>query len=228
MVIAVVTTVTLVLTVSPSEPAGFLQTLVALVNEEVRRVQSVTAEDDDSVAPVRRYADYVLGHGETVAEELENAEFGSFEVLPPVLDYNHSWKIYTARTLRTEYKDDPPLESRDALDDVVERLRFFGPAREYFKSQYFQWEVINASRVMLYTAMPALALAAYMILAFDPSGVTGETLGIADVVWVVSATFVVTLLPFGALLAFLLRMLTVVKRTLASGPFILRSTHEQR
>jgi|GEM_PF-760749 hypothetical protein len=43
---------------------------------------------------------------------------------------------------------------------------------------------------------------------------------------VVSALYVATLAPFAVLLAYLLRVLTVMKRTLAIGPFILRETEQ--
>ena len=57
-------------------------------------------------------------------------------------------------------------------------MRFFGPAREHFKTLYFQWEVIDIGRAMLYGAMPALMIAAYMVFVFTPTTIPGSVLGV--------------------------------------------------
>jgi hypothetical protein len=48
-------------------------------------------------------------------------------------------------------------------------------------------------------------------------------LGIDNLVWIVSAGSAAGSLPFLFLTAFILRLVTITKRTLAIGPFILRS-----
>jgi hypothetical protein len=75
----------------------------------------------------------------------------------------------------------------------------------------------------MYTALPALVVATGMILYVDdPNTVTGTTLGVDNVVWLVSAAVAVALVPFVLLLSYLLRIATVAKRTLAIGPFVLQ------
>jgi hypothetical protein len=61
-----------------------------------------------------------------------------------------------------------------------------------------------------------------MILAFDAGGISGTTLGLRNQYLFVSTVYTVTFAPFAILLAYILRILTVVKRTLTLGPFILR------
>jgi hypothetical protein len=58
------------------------------------------------------------------------------------------------------------------------------------------------------------------------NAVTGTTLGVDNLVWVVSFAFIITLSPFIILLSFIFRIATVAQRTLAMGPFILRETEE--
>jgi hypothetical protein len=141
------------------------------------------------------------------------------------LNYNYSLKIYEGRRLAHEHEDDLPDEAVDALDAVVKALEAFGVAREHVKTLYFEWELIDLSRVMAYTAVPALLVSAAAILYLDdPAAVPGTTLGVADLVWVVSAAITVALAPFALLLSYVLRLATVAKRTLAIGPFVLRST----
>ncbi|SER60289.1 hypothetical protein [Natrinema salaciae] len=212
--------------VSPIEPSRFLETLIETAEARAKTLnETVTGRaDSDQFDEIAAFTDGLVEHSRTVSDDLEGADFGSFETLLPVLNYNYSWKIFTARTLRDEYAESLSPEAVAAFDDLIESLRFFGPAREHFKTLYVQWEIINISRGVLYGAMPALAVAGYMMLEFDPARVTGTMIGINNAYLLVSALYVITLSPFAVLLAYLLRVLTVMKRTLAIGPFILRET----
>ena len=211
---------------TPAEPSRFLQLLIDLAETRARSLEAeVTAGDtareyDDVVA----YTDGVVEHSQEVKRDLDGAEFGSFQLLMPVLNYNYAWKIVAARNLRDRHAESLTDPVDDAFAELIEALRFFGPAREYFKTLYFQWEIINVSRAMLYGAMPALMVAAYVIFVFTPSTVTGSTFGISDALLFTNALYVLSLLPFVVLLAYLLRVFTVAQRTLAIGPFILRNT----
>jgi hypothetical protein len=209
--------------VSPPEPSGFLRTVVETITERATALGDVARADDGVDGSVVDYAEAVADHGETVADDIEGEEFGSFDVLLPILNYNYAWKVYAAKHLR-EANPEASLETKRAFDELLTGLRFVGPAREYVKSKYLQWEFINLSRVMLYTAMPALALSTYLLLVFDAAEIVGVTAGIPNSYLVVALAFTLTLFPFAVLLSFLLRMLTVTKRTLSIGSFILRST----
>ena len=100
----------------------------------------------------------------------------------------------------------------------------FGPAREHIKTLYFQWELINLSRYILYAAIPALLVSGIMITFVDATTFTGEILGIETLLWVVAITFTTTLVPFFLLTSYILRIATAAKRTLAIGPLILRDS----
>lgn len=147
-----------------------------------------------------------------------------------MINYNYSWKIHAARNLRAKYADSLSEEADESFDELIEALRFFGPAREHFKTLYVQWEIINISRGVLYGAMPALAIAAYMMLSFDAARLFGTTVfGIDAAFLFTSAMYVFTLSPFAVVLAYVMRVLTVIKRTLAIGPFVLgRPTSSNR
>lgn len=92
------------------------------------------------------------------------------------------------------------------------------------KTLYFQWELIGFSQWTLYTAVPALIVAGVMLGVVDAGTFPGETVGVANVVWVAGGAFAVTLVPFLLFVSYLLRILTVAKRTLAIGPPILRES----
>lgn len=212
--------------VSPAEPSRFLRTLIETADTRAKALNETVTESSDSerFEEIAEFTDGLIEHSQAVSDDLTGAEFGSFETLLPVLNYNYSWKIFAARILRDKHAQSVPEEAEQAFDDLIESLRFFGPAREHFKTLYVQWEIINISRGVLYGAMPALAIAGYMILEFDASKVAGTVFGVSTAYLLVSALYVLTLVPFAVLLAYLLRVLTVMKRTLSIGPFILRES----
>jgi len=62
------------------------------------------------------------------------------------------------------------------------------------------------------------------VIYVDADAISGVTLGVDHLVWLVSAMTTAALAPFMLLLSYVLRIATVAKRTLAVGPFILRDT----
>jgi hypothetical protein len=213
--------------ISPPEPSAFLRAIVEVAHDRGEAVREAVSEHRDE-AFRERTDDYVERLGEnadSVSERIEDARFGTFDVLSAALDFNYSWKIYAARRLRNEHAAELTEEAESAFDDLIEVLEIFGPAREHIKTLYFQWALIDLSRSILYASVPALVVAIGAILFLDdPGTVTGTTAGVDNVIWVVSAATTVALVPFMILLAYVLRIATVAKRTLAIGPFILRES----
>ena len=210
---------------SPPDPATFLQALVDNSAAVAADLEDAAADAPDSAREgIDELVDAVQVNADEVSDQLDGARFGTFSVVSAALNYNYSWKLYHARRLRNEYADDLSREAVEKLDQLVRTLAFFGPAREHVKTLYFQWELINLSRAMLYTAVPAIVVTTGSILYVDASAVTGTYLGVDAIVWTVSGLTALALMPFSVLAAYVLRIATVAKRTLAIGPFILRST----
>ncbi|AFK20337.1 hypothetical protein E6P09_13470 [Haloferax mediterranei ATCC 33500] len=214
--------------VAPPEPSAFLRALAESIAARARTVEETVSGDrapeTDAAARVREFASEVEGNAEAVAERLEGRQFGTFGVLSAALDLNYSWKMYQATRLRRVYEDDLPDETRAALSDLRDALELFGPAREHVKTLYFRWELVNLSRSMFYTAVPALVVSVGSILFLnDLSTVTGATLGVSNLLLVVAFVTAISLAPFSVLAAAVLRISTVAKRTLSIGPFVLRS-----
>jgi len=209
--------------VAPTEPSAFLRALVDATREQAETLRDAAPGGDAGDAVDDLAAD-VTGNAAVVDNQLADAEFGTFEVVGAVLDYNYSWKLYAAERLRAEHGDALSEPASDALDDLLETLRLFGPAREHFKTLYFQWELSELSRRLLYAAMPALGVSVAALLLFDPAQYPGTSFGVSHALVVVSAAATVAVLPFALLLAYILRIVTVTKRTLSIGAFVLRET----
>ena len=213
--------------VSPPDPASFLQAIVERAAAHGDRLlDSIEGNTDDRTREdLQIFVDELRKDAYTLGNELEDAQFGTFAVVNAAIDFDYSVKIYRARRLRSEHANALNDGARAALDDIVETLELFAPAREHFKTLYFQWELINLSRAVLYAAVPALVVTSAMILFVDNvASITGATLAVDNLVWTVAGATVVALLPFVLLLSYMLRITTVAKRTLAIGPFVLRTT----
>jgi hypothetical protein len=207
--------------VSPVEPSAFLRALVAATRERADALEETLSDPPDAVAA---YLDSVRGNADDVTERLDGARFGEFDVVSAVLDYNYSWKLYAGRRIRHDHGDGLDEDARETLSELVSTLELFGPAREYFKTLYFRWELSDLSRALLVVAVPALAVAVASLLFFDPRDLAGATLGVPDALLVLGVTTTLSVSPFAVLLAYVLRIVTVTKRTLSVGPFVLRET----
>ncbi|WP_222919834.1 hypothetical protein [Natrinema sp. SYSU A 869] len=212
--------------VTPPEPAAFLYELVDGVEEEANDLEQTVADDhgDEIQAKVSDYVDDAIENAQVVKDDLEDAQFGTFDVIWNALNFNYSRKIYDARKIRADYGDELSDDADDELDEMIEILKFFGPAREHFKTLYFQWELINLSRALLYISVPALVAMGLLMMYIDASALPGTTLSVDNLVWLTSAGFVIGIAPFVVFIVYILRIATVAKRTLAMGPFILRKS----
>ncbi len=202
----------------PAEPSAFLRKMVAETGARARRLGEAAGDDEE----IRRLVDSTVENASGVADALENAEFGGFDVVRLALDFNYSWKLYA--TTRLLDRDDLDGATREALDDLREALTLFGPAREHFKTLYFQSALIDLSRTVLYAAVPSLLVAVSTVLYFDVENYAGSLLGIDHEVLVVAAAVAVAIAPFAVLAAYVLRIATITGRTLSIGAFILRET----
>ncbi|MFC4447629.1 hypothetical protein [Halorussus aquaticus] len=214
--------------VTPPEPSAFMRELV----EETRSRATALRDDiaDNPDADLRDQTTDFVGelqaNADAVSDRLADAEFGSYDMLSAVLDFNYSWKIFRTRSLRNRHADSLTDDAEASFEDLEEVLRFFAPAREHFKTLYFQWELVDLSRGMLYSAVPALVVASSMIIYYDARAVPGATLGVSNDVLLTSLAVTVSAVPFMLLLSYILRIATVAKRTLAIGPFVLREVDQ--
>jgi hypothetical protein len=214
--------------VSPSRPAQFLRALVDVSAERAEALRDAIGEtaDEELTSAVDDLTESLVENANRVSEGLDDAKFGQFDVISSALNFNYSWKIFTARRIREHYGDSLDEEGTEALDSLVETLRLFGPAREHFKTLYFQWELINLSRRILVAALPALLVSGVMVIFFNDATYGLRIAGVETLVLVIALAATVATLPFLVLLAYVLRIATVTKHTLSIGPFILRETDD--
>jgi hypothetical protein len=211
-----------------ADPAQFLGQLLEATERRADALEAQLAENDDVELrqQVAEFLDSLRNNTDRVLDELDEAQFGTFDVLDASLNYNYDWKIYQIEYFTEAFSDSLDTDDREAFHDLETALTMFGPAREQIKTLYFQWELIDLSRYILYATVPALVVAGSMVAFVGGETFPGTTLGVPDITWVVGAAFTVALVPFLTFLSYILRIVFVAKHTLAIGPFVLRQSYK--
>lgn len=216
------------LAVAPSHPSEFLQALVKAVRRKALALEeALDAAGEDVRDEISDTIDAITEDADDAKEQLTEVQFGSFSVLNAALEFNYSQKVHSVRRFRNLYADSLSEEAAERVNELLDVLEFFGPAREDIKTLYFQWGLTNLSRGILYTGIPALVGTYFMILFFEPREFPEITFGIPDMLWIVSLGVTIGTLPFLVLVAYVLRIATVAKRTAAIGPLVLRTTDQE-
>jgi hypothetical protein len=212
--------------VAPADPSAFLRGLVEQTERRAAALQRLVAENDDRELreQVDEFVDSLRSNADAVSDQLEGAQFGTYDVLSAALDYNYSWKVYQVDRMSDEFASSLDEDERTAFAELKTALAMFGPAREHVKTLYFQWALVDLSQYILYAAVPALVVAGCMLTFVGGGSFPGTTLGVEDITWVVGAAFTVTTVPFLLFTSYILRIATVAKRTLAIDPLILRES----
>ena len=213
---------------SPADPSTFLLELVIACEERARDLQSNTmgASDQQLKNDIDELAESMIENAETVQDQLTGLSFGSFGVISAVLDFNYGRKIYEIEQLIAEHADVLDEAERERLDELKTALSMFAPAREHVKTLYFQWELINLSRQILYLSVPALLVAGVMVVVIEPASFPGSTLGVDNILWSIAGAFTFALLPFFLLVSYVLRLISIAQQTLAVEPLILRESEQ--
>ncbi len=208
---------------TPADPAAYLDGLIETSEQRAKTLRETLSETENQMLyeMVDEYVTDLLENAEHARNHLEDTDFGSFEVLSPALDYNYDRKMHDVRRIGMEYENSLSDEERNAFRDLLEALTMYGPVREYIKNLYIQWALVKLSRAILYAAVIALTVAGGMVVFVDSTTFSGAFLGIETVLWVVSAAFAISALPFLLFISYILRLSTLAKQTLSMGPLML-------
>lgn len=211
---------------SPSDPSAFLRQLVDVAQQRAVAVRESLSDvqSDQARWELEEFTESLVGNSETVREQLDGASFGSFDVLFAALNYNYGWKIFQVERIASDHSGELDEAIQDQLEDLKTALSLFGPAREHVKTLYFEWALVSLSQMILYSAVPALVVAGVMLAVVDAGTLPGSTHGVSHMTILIGAAFTVTLVPFLLFTSYVLRIVTIAKRTLAIEPLILRES----
>lgn len=116
-------------------------------------------------------------------------------------------------------EEDLEEQTREALEEVRERLRDYGALARYAKDLDLRWGLSRMSTSILLTSLPALSICAAMLLTYGP-GATAlwGTLGAGALV---AAAIFAAFVPLATFVSYTLRFVFFNEFTLPSGSFVL-------
>jgi hypothetical protein len=211
---------------SPADPSAFLRNLVDVSQDRAEAVRDGLGDiDSDQLQwEIDQFTESLIGNSEAVRDQLDGAQFGSFNVIFAALNYNYGWKIFQVERILNDHEEDLGSPENDLLNELKTALSMFGPAREHVKTLYFEWALTSLSQIIIYVAIPAIAVASIMVVIGEAGTFPGSTFGVENIAVLIGAALSVSLLPFFLLISYISRIATLAKRTLAIEPLILRES----
>ncbi|GGL61725.1 hypothetical protein [Halocalculus aciditolerans] len=205
-------------TVSPTDPAGFLALIVDTVQDRGHRlVEQVEDAPDDTRDDVADYVGRILEDMDHIETELAQGDASIFSVLLPMVNDEYSRDINRARELSFEHADDLSEDAEETLSDLQDLLVSADVARQYFKIVYLQQELSALSRYLAYSGISAFVMSIFIIMIYA-SGYP-PIVDATPLLFLVSFSLGLAFLPFSILFAHTIRVATIVKRTSAPGAF---------
>lgn len=202
--------------ISPT-PDAFLGELIDTMDESAAAIDEAVTGTDNS--ETRRSADLfqreVAESTARVSRALDQADFGSFELLAAMLEVNSGWLLGMAEYLEHGHQESL---AEEPFDQAEEALRLFNVARQYTKTLYTQKELATLSRLLLYSGFLALLVSSLGMLAYEtPLVTTLSTPALLAVYGLVSA---VAFSPLAFLTAYILRFSTLMSYPPLRNSFI--------
>lgn len=216
---------------APASPSRFFELLVAVVQHRATRLlesiedRAGDGSGDRGAALAARYARTAREDANRIEEALDAAEFGTFQALSAVVDYDHGWYLYAARHLLNEHGESLPPEATAAIEDLQEAFGQFGVAQSHFKTTYMQRELTRFSQLVLAVGVPATLAAVLVGLLYATP--TGSAVDPAYLPPVASALIAVVFAPLGLLTTYILRTATVIRRTASVGPMLPQKSSDE-
>lgn len=198
-------------------PKAFLRTLVTTMDERAEAVhEAVTDADSDEISRQGTVFRRELTKGtRRLAGVLDDADFGSYELLSAMLTVNSAWLLEISRHLQYAHGESVSDES---FERMAQTLQLFNVTRQYTKTLYAQRELATLSRLLLYTGFVAVLLSSLGMLVYATPYVTALSMPIRVAAF--SALSAVVFTPLAFLLSYMLRLSTLMSYPLLRNSFI--------
>ncbi|WP_290819527.1 hypothetical protein [Halovivax sp.] len=204
---------------APAAPTKLLELIVATIHHRADALDDAVSDHDEAVrGPIASYVAGLRESTERLDDTLEHAQFGTVKAVSAAVAFDDAWQQYAGTHLRHRHEGALSEEATAAFDELLGALQLFAVAREHFKTTYLQRELTRFSQLTIYTGVPAILSA--LLIGFVFADLTGPTLSIAVLPYVVSALVAVVVSPLALLVAYILRTATVTRRTASSGPML--------
>lgn len=207
--------------VAPGDPARFLTEMVHLVAAEgivLRQARPSTGDDVRLAERLDQYAAEIQALTRDIDEEVTDGNLKLFDVLLPMMGDPYSQHVTVARQLLADHADDLSEETTEALAELRDLFVMMDILRQYFKSLYVRRELARLSRLIVYTGFTAFIASMFLLIVYTSGDPAGQSVLVEILV---TTGLAAATLPFAVLFAFVVRLATIAKRTVAPGAFTL-------
>lgn len=202
--------------VVPPHASPFFGTLLAEIQDTGRALQQrADRTGDETTDDVGAVAESVVGEAARVNDEL-TADTNMLQAFLVMLSYENSLQFHEVRRLRTVVADDG--ETADELERILELFVEVDAARQYLKTVVVERQLARLSRLLVYTGIPAVTIAAVAILTYRD--IATPAVPHLLLVGIAGTIVVTTLVPLAILGAYILRVATIARQTASYGPFV--------
>lgn len=213
--------------VPPVDPGAFLEYVLVAVHDEAEALREAVADHPETHTEVERFLSDVDDQIEQVYYTLATAGGKVSNVLLAGINYEYSRQITAARRLLYAHGADLSEDERERVENVIDALAYFGTTREYLKTLYLKHELATFSVHLLYVALPVIVFTSYVLLAVDAHLFPPLLIpGFPRLLVAIGVAYAVVLTPFTLLTAYVIRVASVSRRSLATGPFLLEGGEE--
>lgn len=211
--------------VSSPRASAFSATLLSAVAETAASFRREYRRGGDrSTDDIERYVRSVVAEAEATRDRLPEDEYDMLGTLLVMVQYGDSLQFHETRRLNDDPNVDLSDEAAAKLDELEELFVEIDAVRQYLKTVVIERQLARLSRLLVFTGVPAVAVAALGIFTYRD--VAGLELSHAALVLIAGSLVAVSLVPLAILSAYILRVATIARRTAAFGPFVPQSDHE--
>lgn len=205
--------------VAPTDPDAFLLDVNELIAERAATLQEVAANADDTTKTDRlgEYAEKILAETNELEDTVGEMDLPLIQILVPIMDDEHSKNINIAREIREERPETISHRTKTVLEELEDLFVTMDVIRQYFKGLYIQEALANLSKLIAYTGGGAYVLAMFSVMVFV--GEKPLPLDPLLIQVVISIAIAISFVPIAVLIAYVARIVTIVKHTVAPGAF---------
>jgi len=206
---------------SPTNPAGFLQTITDGAIEHLLQLDDATRDGDDGELQTQltQFVEDLRYEIGMVSDGLEAQQFRHVELFGVAIHFDTTRHVHRIYQLCETYKQELSDAQLEALDELLTTMKQFDVAREYFRTRYLQMQFIQFSRAMLYTGLPGFLVAHYSVGIIGPDVLPGTTFAVSNLLWFESGTFTIVVLPILVIISYVARIITLAETSIFIGPF---------
>ncbi|WP_435079514.1 hypothetical protein [Halococcus sp. AFM35] len=206
--------------VAPTDPDEFLRDVNSLVAERATELRDAAADADEGDPKAEHIVDFaekILAETDELADTVAETDLAMLEVLMPIMDDQHSENINTARQIREEHPEAISHRTRTVLEELEDLFVSMDIIRQYFKTLYIQEALSNLSKLIAYTGAASFVISMVAVMVF--SGKKPLPVNPLVIQLSISVTAALAYVPIGILIAYIARIGTIVKHTIAPGAF---------